>query len=180
MAEPVKPPESPKKSSFVQKNKVWLAMGAFVLLGIIFVAIRSANKSANKQTAQVSQAGPSVNPSTGYPIGSAADLASQTGAYSSVTGPAGPAGPAGPPGPTGPAGTPGTPGTPGQMYPGGPGPGGPPRQKMYTVKPGDSLWKISAAQYGSGSNWHQIYSQNKTVIGGNPNLIHPGQRLMIP
>ena len=50
----------------------------------------------------------------------------------------------------------------------------------YTVQPGDCLWKIAAAYLGSGSSWSEIYNANKDVIGGNPNLIYPGQVLTIP
>lgn len=50
----------------------------------------------------------------------------------------------------------------------------------YTVKSGDCLWKIAAAQLGSGSRWNEIYNLNKSVIGGNPNLIYPGQVLTLP
>lgn len=50
----------------------------------------------------------------------------------------------------------------------------------YTVKSGDSLWKIAASKLGSGSRWKEIYNANKSVIGGNPNLIYPGQVFTIP
>jgi nucleoid-associated protein YgaU len=52
--------------------------------------------------------------------------------------------------------------------------------KTYTVKKGDSLWKIAKNVYGDGSKWRQIYEVNKKVIGKNPNLIYPGQKLVIP
>ena len=55
-----------------------------------------------------------------------------------------------------------------------------PSNKTYTVKSGDSLWKIAASFLGDGSQWNKIYEANKTVIGGNPNLIKPGQVLTIP
>ena len=55
-----------------------------------------------------------------------------------------------------------------------------PSKKTYTVKSGDSLWKIAASLLGDGSKWNKIYEANKTVIGGNPNLIQPGQVLTIP
>lgn len=53
-------------------------------------------------------------------------------------------------------------------------------QKTYTVKPGDNLWDIAKKQYGSGASYEKIYEANKGVIGGNPNLIYPGQTLTIP
>lgn len=49
----------------------------------------------------------------------------------------------------------------------------------YTVVKGDNLSKIAKNLTGSSSNWKAIYNQNKSVIGSNPNLIYPGQRLVI-
>ena len=46
--------------------------------------------------------------------------------------------------------------------------------KSYTVKSGDSLSKVF------GSNWRKVYEANKDVIGSNPNIIKPGQTLVIP
>ncbi|MEV0374930.1 transglycosylase family protein [Streptomyces sp. NPDC050636] len=46
----------------------------------------------------------------------------------------------------------------------------------YTVKAGDTLAKIAKAH---GTNWKSVYADNKSVIGGNPNLIFPGQQLSI-
>lgn len=54
------------------------------------------------------------------------------------------------------------------------------KPKTYTVKNGDSLWKIAKKFYGSGSKWKTIYNKNKKVIGKNPNIIKPGQKLVIP
>lgn len=50
----------------------------------------------------------------------------------------------------------------------------------YTVVKGDCLWNIAKAFYGNGANYKIIYEANKDVIGGNPNLIYPGQVLIIP
>jgi LysM repeat protein len=50
----------------------------------------------------------------------------------------------------------------------------------YTVRSGDSLWKIAASQLGNGSRWGEIYNLNKSVIGGNPNLIYPNQVFTLP
>ncbi len=51
----------------------------------------------------------------------------------------------------------------------------------YTVQPGDNLWDISQRLLGGGQNWNNLYQLNKEhVIGNNPNLIHPGQKLKLP
>lgn len=52
--------------------------------------------------------------------------------------------------------------------------------QSYTVVKGDCLWNIAKKFYGSGSKYSVIYNANKGVIGGNPNLIYPGQVLTIP
>lgn len=52
--------------------------------------------------------------------------------------------------------------------------------KTYTVVRGDCLWNIAKKFYGNGSQYTKIYNANKSVIGGNPNLIYPGQVLTIP
>lgn len=52
--------------------------------------------------------------------------------------------------------------------------------KTYTVKSGDCLWNIAKQFYGSGSDYTKIYNANKGTIGGNPNLICPGQVLTLP
>ncbi|MFF4604581.1 transglycosylase family protein [Streptomyces sp. NPDC001339] len=46
----------------------------------------------------------------------------------------------------------------------------------YTVKSGDTLAKIAKAH---GTNWKDLYEANKSVVGGNPNLIFPGQKLSV-
>lgn len=52
----------------------------------------------------------------------------------------------------------------------------------YTVKKGDSLYLIARRFYGDGNKWRTIYNyqNNKRIIGGNPNLIYPGQKLILP
>lgn len=49
----------------------------------------------------------------------------------------------------------------------------------YTVKKGDSLFKISKHLTGSSANWLAVYEQNKDAIGDNPSRIYPGQKLVI-
>ena len=52
----------------------------------------------------------------------------------------------------------------------------------HVVEEGETLSGIAEKYYGSGSkdNWMKIYDHNKQVIGDNPNVIKPGQRLRIP
>ena len=52
--------------------------------------------------------------------------------------------------------------------------------QTYTVVKGDCLWNIAKKFYGNGSKYTVIYNANRSVIGGNPNLIYPGQVLTIP
>lgn len=52
--------------------------------------------------------------------------------------------------------------------------------RTYVVKKGDCLWNIAKAFSGNGANWPSLYNLNKGVIGGNPNLIYPGQVLTLP
>ena len=56
----------------------------------------------------------------------------------------------------------------------------PSASQTYTVVRGDCLWNIAKKFYGSGAKYTVIYNANKGVIGGNPNLIYPGQVLTIP
>lgn len=52
--------------------------------------------------------------------------------------------------------------------------------KTYTVKKGDCLWNIAKKYLGGGSKYTMIYELNKKTIGSNPNLIYPGQVLILP
>jgi nucleoid-associated protein YgaU len=54
------------------------------------------------------------------------------------------------------------------------------QQEIYTVAKGDSLSKIAKRLLGNANDWRQIYDANRDVIGGNPDLIKPGQQLKIP
>src|SRR5690606_19934878 len=50
--------------------------------------------------------------------------------------------------------------------------------RTYTVQPGDTLSGIAGRLKYSGG-WKALYNKNKGVIGGNPNLIRPGQVLSL-
>lgn len=52
----------------------------------------------------------------------------------------------------------------------------------YVVQPGDSLYLIAKA-HGAGAgvdNWKPLYALNRAVVGSDPDLILPGQKLKIP
>lgn len=51
--------------------------------------------------------------------------------------------------------------------------------RTYTVVSGDTLWGIATRYYGNGAQYPTIYNANKNIIS-NPNLIYPGQKLVIP
>ncbi|WP_394435214.1 LysM peptidoglycan-binding domain-containing protein [Streptomyces sp. SGAir0957] len=46
----------------------------------------------------------------------------------------------------------------------------------YVVRGGDTLSRIAAAH---GTGWQRLYTINRAVIGADPDLIMPGQRLLI-
>lgn len=52
--------------------------------------------------------------------------------------------------------------------------------QAYTVVKGDCLSNIAKRFYGNSAMYTVIYNANRGVIGGNPNLIYPGQVLTIP
>ncbi len=54
--------------------------------------------------------------------------------------------------------------------------------RIHIVKSGDWLSKIAIQYYGDMNKWKTIYEvpQNKATIGSNPDLIKPGQQLIIP
>lgn len=51
--------------------------------------------------------------------------------------------------------------------------------KTYVVKSGDTLWGIAKTYYGNGVEYPKIFNANRNIIK-NPNLIYPGQKLVIP
>ena len=55
----------------------------------------------------------------------------------------------------------------------------PPAPQIYVVQAGDSLSSISEQLYGDAKYWDTILFHNKDKIS-DPNLIYPGQELVIP
>jgi 5'-nucleotidase len=47
----------------------------------------------------------------------------------------------------------------------------------YTIKPGDTLWKIAAEHYGDGKKWKQIIDANP---GLEPSKLKIGQTITLP
>lgn len=55
------------------------------------------------------------------------------------------------------------------------------------VRPGDSLWAIAAARLPPDASdaditraWQHLHAVNRAVVGADPDLIHPAQRLRLP
>ncbi|MDP9116527.1 MAG: LysM peptidoglycan-binding domain-containing protein, partial [Actinomycetota bacterium] len=62
-----------------------------------------------------------------------------------------------------------------------------PQSKIVTVRPGNSLWTITAAQLRAAHSranvsmaCARVYALNRAAIGPDPDLIQPGQSLDIP
>jgi len=53
------------------------------------------------------------------------------------------------------------------------------QEQTYTVKPGDSLSKISKELYGNANEYMKIFEANRDILS-DPNRISPGQNLRIP
>ena len=51
--------------------------------------------------------------------------------------------------------------------------------QYYVVRKGDCLWRIAERQLGDGRRWQELYERNRKSIGGNPDLILPGEKLEI-
>lgn len=49
----------------------------------------------------------------------------------------------------------------------------------HTVKKGESLSKIAKKYYGNAMKYNAIFEANKRILK-NPDIIHPGQELIIP
>ncbi len=61
----------------------------------------------------------------------------------------------------------------------------PPPPPKYVVvthwgTPHGSLWDIADELFEDGAKWHDIYAQNRKLIGGDPDSIRAGMRLQMP
>lgn len=175
----------PKKGKKSGKYKWYLVAGLGIVAVLVFFFVRKSNANASGGTP--SAATTSLDPATQAALQSALQgQAYGGGMYGpGQQGPAGPAGPQGPqgkqgnPGPQGKQGVPG--GTKHGKIPHGGGDKGPPPKKTsqyYTVKSGDTLSGI-ASRTGYKGGWQALYAANRSVVGSNPNVIHPGLRLKV-
>ena len=55
-----------------------------------------------------------------------------------------------------------------------------PQPRIYTVKPGDSLWKIAQDQLGDPARHVELLELNKSTLKGDPGNLSPGQKLILP
>ncbi|MBA2422047.1 MAG: LysM peptidoglycan-binding domain-containing protein [Chitinophagales bacterium] len=55
----------------------------------------------------------------------------------------------------------------------------PEASREYTIERGDTLSNIAKKFYGNAGDWKKIYEANKNTIK-NPDLIYPGEKIIIP
>ena len=56
-----------------------------------------------------------------------------------------------------------------------------PKPKEVTIKKGDTLWSVARKHGGSGSKWKELWVANKKSLkSGVPNLIYPGEKVILP
>ena len=55
-----------------------------------------------------------------------------------------------------------------------------PDTERYTVKRGDSLWKIAEARLGDGTRYIELVDLNQAVLDGRPDFLLPGTVLKVP
>lgn len=171
-----------KKGMLTGKNKWYVIGGLGILAVLVFFFVSRSNSNAAPGTATTT--GTSMDPATQAALQSALQGQSAAGyAYQASTGPQGVEGPTGPQGKTGKTGPRGKTGKkapkPKNVPPRrGPVHNRPGKTQFYMVRPGDTLSKIASSHHVSGG-WHSLYSMNRNVVGSNPNVIHPGQRLKL-
>jgi hypothetical protein len=55
----------------------------------------------------------------------------------------------------------------------------PPPLSVHTVRPGESLWTIARARYGTGAVWRQLWDANRAAVAA-PERLAVGQTLSLP
>ncbi len=55
-----------------------------------------------------------------------------------------------------------------------------PQRRIYTVKRGDSLWRIARDQLGDASRHLELAKLNEAVLDGDPDNLKPGQKIILP
>lgn len=171
-------PGGKKGGMLTGKNK-WYVIGGLGIIAVLVFYFVSRSKANTSATGTGTTTGTSLDPSTQAALQSALQGQAGSAGFSGLQGPAGPAGPAGARGKPGKPGKPGKTGKPGpKVNPGGPNHGGTGKNQFYNVKSGDTLSGI-AQKFNYGGGWQALYHANRGVIGSNPNVIHPGQRLKV-
>lgn len=63
----------------------------------------------------------------------------------------------------------------------------PPVARVHTVRPGDSLWSVTAEALGPhataadvAAGWRRLHAANRDRVGGDPDLLLPGTTLRLP
>jgi nucleoid-associated protein YgaU len=54
------------------------------------------------------------------------------------------------------------------------------KTETYTVKPGDSLWRIAQNKLGDGNRYMEVFYANRDKMDSPQSVIHPGDELNIP
>ncbi len=53
-------------------------------------------------------------------------------------------------------------------------------KRYYTVRPGDSFYRIARTELGNASRWKELLALNSSLVHGDPTSLQPGQRLLLP
>ena len=53
-------------------------------------------------------------------------------------------------------------------------------KRYYTVRPGDSFYRIARTELGNASRWKELLALNNSLVHGDPTSLQPGQRLLLP
>jgi resuscitation-promoting factor RpfA len=64
----------------------------------------------------------------------------------------------------------------------------PAETRSYVIQPGDTLWDVAEAHLSPSQRspsridryWRQVHAANRDVLGDDPDLIHPGVRVVLP